>query len=51
MPTTYREQPQNVKYLLWHNNVMYGAGDPDNPAIIYYSTPNMPFYWSSTYYQ
>lgn len=43
--TTKRGVPPEVKYLLWHEGVLYGAGEEANPSVLYYSIPTKPFYF------
>lgn len=42
---TDRGVPPKVKYMLLSDNRIFGAGDIDNPSIIYYSEPGKPWYW------
>jgi len=34
-----------LKYFLWDGAWLFGAGDPDNPSIIYYAEVGKPWYW------
>jgi len=43
--TTDRTKPPKVKYLLWHEGYLYGAGIDTDPSIIAYSEAGKPFYW------
>ena len=43
--TTKRGVPPEFKYPLWHEGVLYGAGEEANPSVLYYSIPTKPFYF------
>lgn len=45
--TTTRNIPPRIKYMLWHDNRIFGAGDQSNPSILYYSQIGKPFYWNT----
>ena len=44
--TTVRGVPPTMKFLLWHDNRIFGAGVLTDPSIIFYSVIGKPFYWS-----
>lgn len=46
--TTPRDQPPTFKYMLWHDNRIFGAGEKANPSLLYYSVIGKPFYWDTT---
>ena len=46
--TTVRDIPPQVKYMLWHDTRIFGAGEEANPSVLYYSHAGKPFYWDTT---
>lgn len=43
--TSDRSTPPVIKYILEVDNVIFGAGNPDDPSVIYYCQTGKPWYW------